>query len=263
MKTCDLIGYVNAGGRGTRLNGLFHANPKTGIAKALLEIGSPPIPLVDHHIANLRSQAVQNIVVSAGDQKEVYEYIQGRYQSDPNVNVIRSTQQLGTGGDLIQFARTVENSTPLLIQNVDTILDIDLSNFVHHFQTHRAIGGIATIALTLNTGVPNQDAYAVGGNGVVVNSAEFNTSDIEQEFAYRASSTGAVVLDSGFLRDQAWNESQGQLSLYKGCLRSAWEQEGLYAYNNATRFFRDVGTVATWLASEEDIELQNLLRYNQ
>jgi hypothetical protein len=58
--TPDTIGYINAGGRGTRLNGIFTPDRQTGIAKALLAIGEPPIRLIDHHIANLQQQGGYN-----------------------------------------------------------------------------------------------------------------------------------------------------------------------------------------------------------
>ncbi len=55
----ETVGYLNAGGRGTRLNGLFAPDEKKGIAKALLSIGNPGVCLIDHHITNLRQQGIK------------------------------------------------------------------------------------------------------------------------------------------------------------------------------------------------------------
>lgn len=258
-------GYINAGGRGTRLSSLFTPDPETGIAKALLEIGHPPLKLIDHHVSNLRQQNIEKVVVAAGDQSDLYEYIQDSYQQDRLLYVTKSLNQLGTGGDLISYARTLEEEESIIVQNVDTILDIDLEEFSKDFTRRRQIGAVASIALTLNRNVPNEDAYLVDSRGNVVTSAEFaNTTVGDQTPAghYRASSTGAVAIMSNFLRDQDWQESDGQLSLYGSCLRNAWQAERLHAYSNGHNFFRDVGTVNAWLHSQDDIVLQELLQYN-
>ncbi len=261
------IGYINAGGRGTRLNGLFTPNPETGIAKGMLETGNPKIKLIDHHIANLRQQDIEKVVVAAGDQSELYEYVSDTYANDKDLRVTRSLGQLGTGGDLVVFAREeFGESHPVLIQNVDTILDINLKRFIQQYIHRRKLGAQACIALTLNTGVPNEGAFLVGADDRVIHSTEFNdeneTIGADGLLEYQGSSTGAVVIDPEFVRRQTWQEKSGQLSLYRQTLRQAWQVGGLYGYNNGHGFFRDIGTVSTWLDSEDDAELQSLLRYN-
>lgn len=257
------VGYINAGGRGTRLNGLFTPNPNTGIAKALLSIGDPEVRLIDHHVANLRQQNIERVVIAAGDQPDVYEYVRDVYADDSALTVTRSVDQLGTGGDLVEYARSVESKSPLLIQNVDTILDIELQDFFGYFVAKRRLGALAVIALTLNKGVPNEGAYAVANDGLVLHSSEFGSSNEEEKVDnYRASSTGAVLMDIESIKSRPWRRQDGQLSLYGDCLDSVWRRNSLYAYNNQYRFFRDVGTIATWQASLSDLELQSQLRYN-
>ena len=263
----DSIGYINAGGRGTRLNGLFTPNPETGIAKALLEIGTPKVKLVDHHIVNFQQQNIERVVVAAGDQSEVYDYIHDVYD-DSEITVTRSQEQLGTGGDLMTYARESGVTDPIIIQNVDTILDINLNQLISQFAYQRQLGAQACIALTLNSGVPNEGAFLVDINDKVIHSMEFNNAS--QEMAakavdytkYRGSSTGAVMTQPDFLRRQSWREQDGQLSLYSQTLRQAWREDGLYSYNNGHRLFQDVGTVDAWRSAEDDIALQALLRYN-
>lgn len=266
--TPDTIGYINAGGRGTRLNGIFTPDRQTGIAKALLAIGEPPIRLIDHHIANLQQQGVEDIVIGAGDQEGVYEYIQDTYVAEDGVVATSSVAQLGTGGDLINYVResNFDKNVDVVIQNVDTVLDISIGDFIDEFNFNKALGAVAGIALTLNRGVPNQDAYAVASTGAVLRSEEFSSPGLslrdEVKYDYRGSSTGAVILKTDFLKQNRWTEDDGQLSLYRHILADAWGIDGLFAYNNGQKFFRDVGTVATWLASQDNTELQSYLRYN-
>lgn len=264
--TNEVVGYVSAGGRGTRLNDLFAPDQKTGIAKALLSIGKPQIRLVDHHINNLRQQGIERVVIATGDQYEVFEYINDAYPNDAMVTPTKSVSQLGTGGDLIEYARSHDRHEDIVAQNVDTILDIDLAAFLGEFNTQSKLGRLATIALTLNKGVPNENAYTVTEAGRVQNSKEFrNPVSVDDgiQVSYLGSSTGAVILDADFLRQHAWQLKDGQLSLYRDILKDAWERRGLFAYDNGTRFFRDIGTTATWLASQGDEELQQHLRYNR
>lgn len=257
------VAYLNAGGRGTRLADLFEPSDDYGVAKALLEVGSPSIRLIDHHINKLRAENVGSIVVAAGDQDTVAEYVQDVYLGESDVTVVTSAEQQGTGGDLVSYARTVNNDSPLFVQNVDTILDIDVARFRDEYFRIRALGGKAVIALTQNEGVPNENAYAVAQDGLVVTSREF--ADDAASPASKldtGSSTGAVFIGADFLAGQQWLPSQGQLSLYGECLHRAWQERSLYAYDNGRRFFRDVGTTAAWLASINDPEFQGQLCYS-
>jgi len=257
------IGYINAGGRGTRLYSIFPPHADTGVAKALLEIGDPRTTLLEHHVANLRHQDIGQIVVATGDQGAVYTYAQDMYAGSPDIHITRSARQLGTGGDLVQYVRTTEPEAPLLIQNVDTVLALDLMDFVQSFKAQQKLGAIASIALTLNHHVPNEGAFRINQANRVVSSMEFHEEcEQNQSYSYAASSTGAVIMQPDFIRSLSWREQDRQLSLYKDCLRTAWEHEGLYAYNNGHKFFRDVGTVAMWLLSQGDVELQYQLRYD-
>lgn len=262
----NAIGYINAGGRGTRLNGIFEPDSKTGIAKALLAIGSPETRLIDHHVANFRHQGIEEIVVAAGDQKRVYEYVNDVYGDDQGILATSSTEQIGTGGDLVAYAKSFGPEGDIVVQNVDTILDIDLDDFTQDFKRARDLGSVASIAITLNTGVPNENSYAINNQGIVEHSDEFyNPNDLAESVeasSYRASSTGAVIIDAEFLRQRAWQARDGQLSIYRHILKDAWEDKRLSAYNNGVRFFRDLGTVATWLCSQDDVELQHQLSYN-
>jgi NDP-sugar pyrophosphorylase family protein len=260
-----LIGYINAGGRGTRLKGLLTADPQKGIAKALIELGEPKIKLLDHHIANLRLQGIDDIVVAAGDQSVVAEYTRDEYSKDRAIMVTTSEVQLGTGGDLVRFAQSLDASRGLVVQNVDTILDINIPNFHDVFLLQQKIGAIVSIALTKKRGVPNEDAYSVNHQGRVLVSNEFEQPEPENfatEVCYKASSTGAVIVDSEFIGSLEWMMDGGVLSLYKDCLARACCLRGLFAYDNGNRFFRDVGTIASWKVSQGDVDLQKQLRYN-
>lgn len=270
MKHSEAISYINAGGRGSRLWEVLPYDRKKGkgIAKALLELGNPPLPLVDHHIANSRDQGIDRIIIAAGDQPTVREYIQDTYADDEDIIVTSSEYQHGTGGDLLIAAHTQPvlqaEDALVLVQNVDTILDIPLPEFEkEHRYLANKFGASATIALTRNKGVKNQDAFLVHAHsGQVLQSAELGDQHPEapQPGEYTASSTGAVALSAEFLR--TYKVGDGQVSLYSELLKQSHMGGGLFAYDNSTRFFRDVGTASDWKASEDDIVLNSLLKYS-
>jgi ribosomal protein S16 len=200
---------------------------------------------VDHHISNFRFQNINEVTVAVGDQVEAYEYLKDAYSDDKLLNVTKSQDQIGTGGDLISYARTLRGDRDIIIQNVDTILNIDLDALSNDFRVAAKMGAVACIALTTNRGVPNEGAFAVSANSMVMFSDEFSnepTPDTLDSVHYRASSTGAVAITAHFLRSQKWDKSHGQNSLYKDLLHDAWSQGKLSAYNNRDGFFRDVGS---------------------
>jgi NDP-sugar pyrophosphorylase family protein len=254
----EVTGYVNAGGRGTRLNAVFAPDAKIGVTKALLQVGSPPLVLIEHQVNKLLSAGVRNVVVGVGDHLSVAQHITATY-GDGRVQAIFSAEQLGNGGDLL---RTVQEQSQLfgdtvVITNVDTILDWSETAAL---ETHRSSNADLTISLTLNRGVPNEDAFYVSQEGRVLYSEESTRNVVEahevaQRTALRGSSTGAIVVNASFLSEIAWSPADGALSLYKEVVGSALVKGSLFAYNNGERFFLDVGTVKTWEQIQRSPEL--------
>src|SRR5688572_7209773 len=99
MKSGELIAgvmpYLNAGGYGSRLRNTVPSNSNNGIAKALLRIGQPQIRIIDHQLNALRNAGAKNIIVGAGNQKAVKDYLDRRYSSDA-VTTLCSPEQFGT-----------------------------------------------------------------------------------------------------------------------------------------------------------------------
>jgi NDP-sugar pyrophosphorylase family protein len=253
-----LTGYINAGGRGTRLNEVFDPDPTIGISKALLEIGRRPIPLINHHINRLASVGISTIIAGVGDHRNVAQHVRTAYRGNPNVHVIEAETQLGNGGDLVMAARTYRQlfSGPVLVSNCDTILDVDeMALAVQHYLT----GAGLTIALTEKKGVPNEGAFYVGNDSSVVYSAEATTepptAEVRERTTYQASSTGALIVESELLRNMNWSPEDGSLSLYRDVVGSALGQDALYGYNNGINLFIDVGTVDTWRSVTEHPEI--------
>jgi|GEM_PF-695750 len=248
-----LTGYINAGGRGTRLNPIFTPDSSLGISKALLGIGRPAIPLIEHQINKMLAGGVMTIVVGAGDHKHVAAHVASRYSTSAHVWPLTSEKQLGTGGDLVQAVREHGElfDEQIIVTNVDTLLDLNEGDMLSFHREHDAD---VTIALTLNTGVPNEGAYFVNKHGRVVHCAETGanaTRAAVRDTAFRASSTGAVIINRTILNSVSWQPDDEPLSLYKDIMKTALAEGSVFAFNNGNRLFTDVGTVDSWMATQD------------
>ena len=80
--------------------------------------------------------------------------------------------------------------------------------------------------------------------------------------AYRGSSTGSLVVETALLQNLPWTPKDGPLSLYHDIVGSALVRGAVYAYNNGTGLFTDVGTPETWEAAQLHPEpLQPYIHY--
>jgi mannose-1-phosphate guanylyltransferase len=128
---------VLVGGEGTRLRPLTETIPK------------PLIPFVDrpflHHVLDhLAAHGVHEVVLSSAHLESTFHgFIEDR-RGDPAITWITEPTPLGTGGAVVNAARTVGLDEPFLVLNGDILTDLDLSQLVG---VHRARGADATIAL--------------------------------------------------------------------------------------------------------------------
>lgn len=252
-----LTGFINAGGRGTRLYSIFSHGDR-GVCKALIPFGHPPITLIEHQINKLIHAGIPTIVAEVGDHIEAARHVEEVYGGRSDVLAVRYPNTLESGGGLL---RTVKGSPELFaddvyVCNVDTILDVDEADLLAF---HRAKGGYLTIALTTAKGKPNEGAYYVGTNDRVVYSAETSWHHIPEceaaaKSTHRASSTGAVIVSVGYLKSIDWRPEDGPLSLYRdrAIIAEAIGQGNVFAYNNGERLFTDLGTVESWNSAQEN-----------
>ncbi|MDF2460914.1 MAG: hypothetical protein K0S68_317 [Candidatus Saccharibacteria bacterium] len=262
----DATVYINAGGRGTRLNGVFQPDPRFGIAKALLRIGPNGKTAIECQVESALATQPRNVVVAAGDQSEVVRHIEAAYGTLDNVTVLHSDQCLGNGGDLIwSVRRHLELFAPeLVVVNCDTLLTLRMQDLV---TTHRSHPGVLTMGLTTLPGVPNEKAFWVNPDGLILYNGELQRNAMTEAEAgvftqYRASSSGALAVDTGFVADFDWDSQRGELSIYRDIVGQAVRSRRAYAYNNGRNLFLDIGTAATWAQVAQDPSLVNtMLRY--
>lgn len=244
----DVTGYINAGGRGTRLNPVLAPDPKLGITKALLSIGSPPITMVEHQINRFIAAGLEHVAVGVGDHEHVARFVQEHFSSsDATALVVQ--EQRGNGGDLL-WALRVEPfcfGKHVFIVSVDGLIDMDENAVVEqHLRTNSEI----TMVLTRKKGVPNEGAFYVQGSKILFSGEAAHNAVAEERAAtqatYRGSSTGALIVKRTLLEEFDWSPDDGPLGLYREIVAFGLERGKFHAYDNGNRFFLDVGTVESW-----------------
>ncbi|MFA6533496.1 MAG: NTP transferase domain-containing protein [Patescibacteria group bacterium] len=232
--------YINAGGRGTRLESIFPKGP-SGVTKALIDFNGKP--MIQNHTDLLSELGFKNIIIGAGDHLNIKEYYAG--QENERLSVVNTEKQEDTGGDLIKAVRETENNGEnILVENVDTVLYV--KNVAELLAQHEKSGATATIVLTTKKGVPNEGAFFVDENGKVVFSREareeYGLAEPDEWAGFKASSTGTVIFKTDFLKSYDWQSGQEPLSVYRDLIPELIKQGGLYAYNNENNLFTDTGT---------------------
>lgn len=250
--------YINAGGQGSRLKNTIKPADIIGydenrVTKALLKFSQSAKPLIDLQLQLIKELGFKNIVVGAGDHKNISEYLKNSQELASTTEVITTDKQEDTGGDFIKALRQANNpGKHILVENVDTLIYID--NLPDLLEEHIKNKATATIVLTELKGVPNEGAFLVADNGQVIFSREGrnqeNSPEPEGWQGFRGSSTGVVVFDTAAVINYPWQEGDGPLSIYKDILPDLIKSGGLYAYNNGKNLFKDIGTEPDYLQAK-------------
>lgn len=249
LALAGLCAYINAGGRGTRLNKLFTPDSKTGITKALLRLNGSDETLLEKHINTLLEEGMDTIVAGVGDHLHALQYVEDRYQDNARVSAIHYANQLGNGGDLVRAVRDYPQyfSDNIYIVNVDTFTRVDKRRVK---EQHEANEADLTFILTTSENVPNYQAFYVGTDDRILHTDEDSRltppANLAAETMYRASSTGGMVIAKKALQAVDWQPAKGELGLYRDIVGMLVQKGTAFAYNNGHEKFIDVGTVETW-----------------
>jgi NDP-sugar pyrophosphorylase family protein len=229
--TTGTAAVILAGGPGTRLGELGARMPKTMLPVAgrpylehlttrLLDAGLRPVVVAVHHLAGM-------IRGHFADQRRWADL------------VFVTTGQRGTGADLFDCLPQVPTDG-FVVWNGDTLVDLDVAALLA-FAAQDPDRGV--IVLTRRPGVPNQGAFYVAEDGIVVASLEAAPAPaIPSRFAWRGSSTGVLLLSKPLLA--RFGSSAPPSSLEKTALPCLISTRHLRAFDNATRYFLDFGTPA-------------------
>jgi mannose-1-phosphate guanylyltransferase len=130
MELGDIHVAVLAGGKGSRLQSVLPRTPKI-----LAPLGRQP--LLAWLLDQLAGQGARRVTLCLGHlADQVIDWIKAHPRSSVKVEWIVEPKPLGTAGALLYAMRRM-SSDPLLALNGDTLLDVDLNEFLAAFSASR------------------------------------------------------------------------------------------------------------------------------
>lgn len=219
---------VLAAGPGSRLGELG-----TRMPKAMIPVAGRPY--LEHLVGRLLGAGLRPVVVAVHHHANmIYDHFSGyRYLHDLRFVY---TGQRGTGSDLLECLDELASDV-FVVWNGDTIVDLDLLDLLRHGEEVAENG---SIVLTRRPGVPNQNAWYVNADGIVLSTLEaVPKPQAPSVYAWRGSSTGVLRLTKPLLAGYQVGRAP---DLYTTILPSLIRQGRLRAYDNETRYFLDFGT---------------------
>lgn len=131
MQLGDIHVAILAGGKGSRLQSVLPRTPKI-----LAPLGGQP--LLALLLDRLARQGARRVTLCLGNlADQVIDWIKAHPCSSVEVEWIVEPKPLGTAGALVHAIRRI-SSDPLLALNGDTLLDVNLNEFLSAFSASRA-----------------------------------------------------------------------------------------------------------------------------
>ena len=142
----DVDVLILAGGLGTRLRGVLPDTPKI-LAPILGR------PFLEHLLRWLASQGCRRVVLSLGYRADaVKSWLDSASLPLLDIRTVVEPEPMGTGG-AIAFAAATLGSDPVLVMNGDTVVEVDLKEFLRFHQDAKIDASILCV------GVENPGRY--------------------------------------------------------------------------------------------------------
>lgn len=127
---------IMAGGRGTRISGLF-----PDIPKPLIPIDG--VPVLEREICSLRNQGFKDIVLTVSYKADqIIDYFGDGKEFGINIEYFLEKIPLGNAGALLKMRVEGKLNGDFLLLNADSVFDIDFNRLVNN---HKDNGGLVTI----------------------------------------------------------------------------------------------------------------------
>lgn len=223
---------ILAGGWSTRLGNICRDTPK-----AMLPIHGHPFLayVVTHCLRN----GLSSVTILAGHMGNVIVCYFSQYPwTNQPVHVVLD-EPGGTATDLLKGIKSI-SSTDILVLLGDVLVNIPLNDLILYHYHNLAP---CNIVLTRLRGVPNEDAFLVGENNLVLFSHESSLHLSQKmpgddQIFWKGSSTGVSI----FRKDELLAlDDRKYRSLEKEVLPDLIRQHKVMAFDNKKRFFLDFG----------------------
>ena len=230
---------ILAGGKGTRLSSIT----KGEIPKPMAEICGKPI--ISYVIENLKSNGIDDIVISVGHLKEVImDFVKDGAPFGVNVRYIVENEPLGSGGALYYLKGMFKGD--FLVCPGDAIFDIDFSRMDNFHKKH---GGLITLFVHPNLHPYDSDLVVCDNDGKVT---DFYRKNQPRDFFYKNCVNAGVLI----INDKALDclTEPRKMNMEHDFVSTFIPQGKVYAYHS-TEYIKDVGTADRFEKASKEIVL--------
>jgi len=241
---------IMAGGKGTRIAGMYPEIPKSMIPLC----GKP---VLEYQIETLRRHGIEDIILCIGHLGKIIEDYFGdgsllcpktNKPFGVNIRYIREDKPLGSGGALKAISNIL--SEDFLLINGDIVFDISFSRLINFHKTHNAI---ATILTHPNTHPYDSGVIVAKSNGLVTN--WIHKEEQRKWYKNRVNAgihvLSPVIFSLPYIKQIF--EEQDVIDLDRDILGRLIQEEGLFAYDSP-EYVKDMGTPQRLLEVTEDLK---------
>ena len=181
-----------AGGKGTRISGLF-----PDIPKPLIPIkGKDGIekPVLEWEICSLRDQGFTEIIMTVSHMADqIIDYFGDGSRFGVNIKYFVEEIPLGNAGALFKIRASL-GKEPFLLLNADSVFDINFNKFVEYFKSS---GGLVTLFTHPNSHPYDSGVIVSDSNGAVLQ--WLTKEDVRPQWYANRVNAGLHVIDPSVL----------------------------------------------------------------
>lgn len=235
---------VLAAGLGTRLRPLTSDCPK-----ALMTIGGRT--LLDITLSRLRHFGIRDVIINAHHLADMLAgYLAANQNFGMNIEISREEVLLDTGGGLKKAAHFFAASNgPLLLHNVDVLSNIDVCAMMKFHDERNAVATLAVQDRPSSRQLLFSSDSQLGGRRI--------EGSIHDELVRPAALMTPLAFSGIHIispRIFALMEEEGVFSIVDVYLRLAGEGEKIVAFCANESYWRDLGTLQSLQAAEDDLQ---------
>jgi len=225
---------ILAAGLGTRLRPLTLKRPK-----ALMPVGNRP--MIDRVIEYLKRYNTDELIVNAHHhQEQLVAHLDNGRPFGLNIRVKVEPEILGTGGG-IKNTEGFWDDEPFVVINGDVLTDIDL---VRAYEAHQKEGNLITLIL--------HDCEPF--NQILINE-RLDILDIAPKACPgRLAFTGIHIIEPEILSRIPKNRFSNIIDCYQKLIK---EGSPIRAYISKGHYWRDVGTIKSYLLANKEVLQEN------
>jgi D,D-heptose 1,7-bisphosphate phosphatase len=230
---------IMAGGRGTRIAGVF-----SDIPKPMIPLCGKPI--LEHQINNLVHSGLTDILIITGFLGDtIQSYFKDGSAFKTSISYFNETEPLGTAGALFLCEKLLGDS--FLLINGDLVMDIDFSRFINFFKTKNALAALAVH--------PNNHPFdsALLVTDVDSRIIRWITKEEPRLYYKNQVSSGIHILTQELLRICKKTIDTPKVDLDRDILKQQLCTNRIFAYHTP-EYIKDMGTPERYYQAEQDIQ---------